>query len=348
MEVLIQYTALFAMVWWAWLNGSLYHELHWNNDVRSRVFTFMQMIALAGMWIFIHNAFQEWYQGFAISYAFFLSILTYLWWRTGIYDRDHKPFSTPYVWWFSITTLLFLISAFTQASVSFYLWWIAITFSLFLPFILNRRTRKKSHEHRDATLSINPSFVERMWLLTIIIIGEAVISTVQWATYIESLQFLDFVKVMWFFGIIFSLWWIYFDFISKRNPSQWTMNGFIWMYLHLLLTLSIGLLSVWVYNTLKYSEYLLWADRWILVAPLIIFLWTIALLIQTLDIRTELRRFYRYGTIASLLCIPFLAIIGLVDMSPTLTILSLMLIIFIPVIAWFFVWIDYESNKINS
>jgi low temperature requirement protein LtrA len=28
MEVLIQYTALFAMVWWAWLNGSLYHELH--------------------------------------------------------------------------------------------------------------------------------------------------------------------------------------------------------------------------------------------------------------------------------------------------------------------------------
>jgi len=47
--VLIQYIALFSMVWWAWLNGSLYHELHGNNDVRTRIFTFIQMLSLAGM-----------------------------------------------------------------------------------------------------------------------------------------------------------------------------------------------------------------------------------------------------------------------------------------------------------
>jgi len=31
---------LFVIVWWAWLNGSLYHDIHGNNDMRTRVFTF--------------------------------------------------------------------------------------------------------------------------------------------------------------------------------------------------------------------------------------------------------------------------------------------------------------------
>ena len=34
---------LFIIVWWAWLNGASYHDYHGNNDIRSRVFTFLQM-----------------------------------------------------------------------------------------------------------------------------------------------------------------------------------------------------------------------------------------------------------------------------------------------------------------
>ncbi|NDK09739.1 low temperature requirement protein A [Candidatus Gracilibacteria bacterium] len=354
--VLIQYIALFSMVWWAWLNGSLYHELHGNNDVRTRIFTFIQMLSLAGMGIFTHNAFGAGYQGFAISYALFLSILTYLWWRTGVYDRDHKPFSTPYVWGFSFTTILFVISIFTIPTVSFYLWGIAIVFSLFLPFTLNRRTQLKgtTHtkssliEHREAALSINPSFVERLGLLTIIILGEAVISAVQGATFIETLRMSDIVHIMGFFGIIFSMWWIYFDFIARRLPVQGTINRFIWIYLHLFLTLSIGLLSVGVYNTLKYAEYLQGANKWILIAPLMLFLFTIILLIQTLDIRKELKRFYGFGTIASAVSIVLLGIIGVIDFGTTITIISAMFVIFIPVVAGFFVWIDHASTKINT
>jgi len=31
---------LFVIVWWAWFNGAIYHDLHGNNDIRTRVFTF--------------------------------------------------------------------------------------------------------------------------------------------------------------------------------------------------------------------------------------------------------------------------------------------------------------------
>ena len=37
---------LFVIVWWAWLNGTFYHDIHGNNDIRTRVFTFLQMSLL--------------------------------------------------------------------------------------------------------------------------------------------------------------------------------------------------------------------------------------------------------------------------------------------------------------
>ncbi len=43
---------LFAIVWWSWFNGSTYHDLHGNNDIRTRVFTYLQMFAVAAMAVF--------------------------------------------------------------------------------------------------------------------------------------------------------------------------------------------------------------------------------------------------------------------------------------------------------
>jgi low temperature requirement protein LtrA len=47
---------LFIIVWWAWFNGAMYHDLHGNNDIRTRVFTFVQMFTVAAMAVFVHNA----------------------------------------------------------------------------------------------------------------------------------------------------------------------------------------------------------------------------------------------------------------------------------------------------
>ena len=39
---------LFSLIWLAWLNGAMYHDLHGNDDLRTRVFTFMQMFTVRG------------------------------------------------------------------------------------------------------------------------------------------------------------------------------------------------------------------------------------------------------------------------------------------------------------
>jgi low temperature requirement protein LtrA len=60
---------IFVIVWVAWINGTLYHELHGNNDIRTRVFTFLQMFTVAAMAVFAHGAMGESSLGFALSFA---------------------------------------------------------------------------------------------------------------------------------------------------------------------------------------------------------------------------------------------------------------------------------------
>ena len=51
-QSLLRFAFLFVIVWWAWLNGTVYHDIHGNNDIRTRVFTFLQMGTVAAMAIF--------------------------------------------------------------------------------------------------------------------------------------------------------------------------------------------------------------------------------------------------------------------------------------------------------
>jgi low temperature requirement protein LtrA len=90
------YAFLFVIAWWAWLNGSMYHDLHGSNDIRTRVFAFLQMFTVVLMALFVHNALGEGSVGFALSYGAYQLILTVLWWRTGVHDPDHRLLSRPY------------------------------------------------------------------------------------------------------------------------------------------------------------------------------------------------------------------------------------------------------------
>src|SRR6185503_6312885 len=127
---------LFVIIWWAWFNGAIYHDLHGNNDIRTRVFTFLQMLTVAAMAVFAHNAMGEGSTGFALAYAAFHFILTWLWWRTGLYDLNHRPLSQPYSSTFLITSVLFILSIFLLPPWRFMLWAVALLIDLALLILL--------------------------------------------------------------------------------------------------------------------------------------------------------------------------------------------------------------------
>ena len=110
------------------------------------------MLSVVAMAFFAHDALGESSVGFALSYAAFQLILTYLWWRTGVYNPNHRPLSRPYSATFLLNTAVFVISVFVPTPWRFYLWGVAWLLSLLLP--LYTFSLGKRHPRAQAEIEI--------------------------------------------------------------------------------------------------------------------------------------------------------------------------------------------------
>ncbi len=246
-EGFLRFLFMFILIWWAWWNGSAYHDLHGNDDLRTRVFTFLQIIAMFFMGVFSHNALDEGAVGFALSYGFFQLVLTYLWWRTGVHDKNHSVLSTPYSIMFLINTSLWFISAFIEGDVRHTIWLVAILFPLTIPLVLPIFTKKDENTLKQIELAqqVSHSLVERFGLFTIIVLGEIFIGVISALSSSPiKLEYLLFGGLNLF--LVIGIWWIYFDFVSMKLPKKGKSHYFLWNYSHLLLALSITLLSPFI------------------------------------------------------------------------------------------------------
>ena len=231
---------LFVIVWWAWLNGSLYHDIHGNNDIRTRVFTFLQMITVVAMAVFASDALGESSTGFALSYAAFQLILSWLWWRTGVYDAAHRPLARPYVVAYLLSMLLFVCSIFVTAPARFYVWGAGLLLSLMAPLYMRLRNNSPGVQAQlDLSMNISDSLVERFGLFTIIVLGEVIIGIVSGVNEHHDLTWQVGITATLSMLIAIGLWWVYFDLVSHHRPLRNMGIVFIWLYLHLFLTIGI-------------------------------------------------------------------------------------------------------------
>lgn len=333
---------LFVIVWWAWLNGSLYHDTHGNNDIRTRVFTFLQMITVVAMAVFAHDALGESSVGFALSYAAFQLILTYMWWRTGVYDPDHRPLSTPYSGTFLFATLLFIGSVFVMAPVRFYLWGAALILMLIMPTYLRmRRNSPEVQAQLDLSTNVSASLVERFGLFTIIVLGEVIIGVVTGVTEHHDPNWL--VGGTAFLGILIAigLWWIYFDLISHHPPQRNFKIAIKWYYMHLPLTIGIVAVGASVLNVVEHAgAHLPDEVRWLLLASTALTLVTTALLSRTTQILPGHQRVHDIGRRGLFISALLIIALGFIPFGtiPLLSIIVLLLLL--PVFFGIRVWVE--------
>src|SRR5258708_24726601 len=84
---LADFTVVFTLVWIAWLNGSLHHELHGREDARARSTFLLQILVLAAMGAFIPESDGSRGGAFAVAAAVLFAILTVLWLLASRGDR---------------------------------------------------------------------------------------------------------------------------------------------------------------------------------------------------------------------------------------------------------------------
>src|SRR5258708_16973327 len=74
-----EFAVVFALVWIAWANGSLHHELHGHEDARARSTFLLQILVLAAMGAFIPQAGGARGAAFAVAAAVLFAVLAVLW-----------------------------------------------------------------------------------------------------------------------------------------------------------------------------------------------------------------------------------------------------------------------------
>ncbi len=210
---------IFCLVFWSWVNGSQYYDLHGGDSIRTRIFTFLQMLAVAAVAITIPDVFEGHLQGFALTFAVIQVLITYLWWSVGLYDPSHRVFNKFYTINYSIAFVLLIVSVFTTPQVSIIIWVIVLLLNLTAP-LTAARTVVRVLKQRGQVFSASATIVERFGLFTIIVLTESILSTVGGVTDVKNKQ--PAVWIVFILGILiaFLLWSLYFDMTSEQETKK--------------------------------------------------------------------------------------------------------------------------------
>ena len=121
------FAIVFGLTWLAWMNGTLWHELHSREDGRSRNYIFIQMMLLALLAVFAGDATGEAGPAFAITYAVLFSLYTWQWYLIQrIDDPAYRATTTRYLTGMAITVLALIASAFVDETSRLAIWGVLV------------------------------------------------------------------------------------------------------------------------------------------------------------------------------------------------------------------------------
>jgi low temperature requirement protein LtrA len=295
----VEFAIVFAMLWIAWLNGSLYVELHGREDGRTRMLVFLQMGILALLAVFTANAASSTGTQFAIVYAVFLAVMTWQWWSVRELDRTDRPeFLAVTAWYVGgmvVSTVVAATSAWLGGDARFGVWAAYCIAWVVGIYIAGRAPRVGITEGIVPTESL----VERFGSFTIIVLGEVILGVVAGLSAVEP-DAMTILTGLLALVIGFGLWWIYFDIVGRRLPR--TSRGSIaaWMLSHLPITLSITAAGAAIVSLVEraHDPVTPAATAWLLSGSVALGLLALVLTAQSLEGAVRLASVYRPLTVA--------------------------------------------------
>jgi low temperature requirement protein LtrA len=233
---LAEFAVVFALIWIAWINGSLYLELHGRGDGRTRSIVFVQMGILVLLAVFTADAADGSGWSFALVYAAYQVVQTALWYTVWREDRRRHPeyltAAGAYVVGVGVSVAVILASAFLPAAPRLIVW-----AGLAVAWVVGIGLAFRS-ARAGPGLTPTDSLVERFGQFTIIVLGEVVIGVVAGLSAAER-DAKTIVTGMLALWLGFGFWWIYFDLVGGRLPRADGGAVSSWVMSHLPITLSI-------------------------------------------------------------------------------------------------------------
>jgi low temperature requirement protein LtrA len=242
-----QFAAVFALVWIAWVNGSLHHELHGHEDARARNTFLLQILVLVTVGAFIPEAGGARGGAFAIASGVLFAVLAVLWGLAARGDSAaYRRTSRLYVTGTAACAVLLAASAFLPAAARIPAWGLidAAYLAGFAILILTATA---------AELTVTDAIIERFGLLIIIVLGETLTGVVQGLAG-EPISGLTLTVGLLGVVIGFGAWWTYFDFAGHRHLEEKPTATLQWILGHLPVTAAIAVMGAALVSLVRHAH----------------------------------------------------------------------------------------------
>ncbi|MEM7271808.1 MAG: low temperature requirement protein A [Actinomycetota bacterium] len=244
------FVAVFGLIWLAWFNGTLWHELHGREDGRSRTNIFIQMGLIALMAVYTGHATEEDGPGFATVYLILFAWYTYQWFAVHrVDDPSYRPMTTQYLVAMLATMAAIGVSIALPDDARVWLWLGIVGF-----WVLGGFAATATERMGDFGLNVTESMVERFGLFTIVVLGEVVIGVVEGLSEAEERSAMTIAVAMLGLGVGMGLWWNYFDALGRRVPTEPGTRLAGWLYIHFPLTTALAASGAAMVSLIEHAE----------------------------------------------------------------------------------------------
>jgi low temperature requirement protein LtrA len=248
-ENLLEFALQFTAIFWVWNGFTYYNERFESHGLDNRLFTFIAILAVAGLAIWGRNGLGRNYAPFAASYLLARLLTIALWLRAGYHVRRVRRPALGFAGAFVVSVGLITVSALASTTWRLVLFAAAILIEIVTPVITGQFQAGLPPLTRD-------KYPERFGLFTLIVIGQTVTEVILSVAATNSVSRISVPAIVLAgLGLLvgFGLWWVYFDFIARRPTSQVIRVVLAWIYLHLLMLIGIVVIGVGLSDALAAS-----------------------------------------------------------------------------------------------
>lgn len=244
------FAAVFALVWIAWLNGSLHHELHGHEDARGRSMFLLQILVLVPLGAFIPGAGDERGVAFAVDAGVLFAVLALLWLLASRSDTpEFRRPSLLYVTGTAACAVVLGASASLPADARVLTWGaLAVVYLVGFVVIIGRAIPEQV-----VALSVTDALTERFGLFIIIVLGENVTGVVDGLAH-EPTNALTLAVGLVAVVVGFGAWWTYFDFAGHRLPRPTRACALRWMVVHLPITAAVAAMGAAMVGLVEHAH----------------------------------------------------------------------------------------------
>jgi low temperature requirement protein LtrA len=226
-----KYILIMIPVWWAWVGATLYANRFDCDDVWQRLMSFAQMFCIIILAANINTDFDAYYKGFLFSYVGIRLLTVGMYLRASLHKPETRQVSNFLALAFGTGALISLSSLFFDGLARYIVLYAGIGFDVVMPLLAKKRLQAVPvHAHH---------LPERLGLLTIILLGESVLSL---TNSFDALAWTPLSLAMAACGFILacSLWWLYFENIERRIAGHHLGHAHGIIYPHLFIYAGLG------------------------------------------------------------------------------------------------------------